>query len=120
MTVAEERKKNTKRWQKFVKIMEEARDYPSTFNEWYLNLAVKRALELLNKDMFANGCSFKADVEDRFLSYSGEGLFKRLKEISRYSCSFRKIFDNDPGYAMIGLRNMLSDAINQNYGYDIF
>lgn len=120
MTIAEERKKNTKRWQDFVKIMEEARDYPSTLNEWYVNIAVKRALELLNKDMFAKGCSFREDLRERFLSYSGESLFKRLKDISCYSCSFRKIFDNDPAYAMIGLRNMLSDAVNQNYGYDVF
>jgi hypothetical protein len=120
MTIAEERKNNTKRWQDFVKIMEEARDYPSTLNEWYINIAVKRALEMLDKDLFAKGCHFKDDIEDRFLSHDGEWLFKRLKDISRYSCSFRKIFDNDPSYAMVGLRNMLSDAVTQDYGYDVF
>lgn len=120
MTLTDHRKQNTELWQKFVKALEGVRDCPSRLNDWHINIAAKRILEVLGKDMYSNGLSFKSDAEDRFLNKETNDVFRRMKDSATYSYSFRKIFDIDPRNVMIGLRNSLADAVVEDYSYDVF
>ena len=120
MTLTDHRKQNTELWRKFVKTLKDVRDCPSRLNDWCINIAAKRILELLGKDMYSDGFSFKPDAENTFLDKDTGSVFKRMKDLAKYSYSFRKIFDIDPRSAMIGLRNYLSDVLVADFRYDVF